>query len=60
MLHAVPRRAVPAIAGPGDAGFHPFGVGGIILFSYDSLADSTHGPGDVSRVGRATLTTSQQ
>ena len=29
------------------------GVGGIILFSYDSLADSAHGPGFVSRVGRA-------
>jgi uncharacterized lipoprotein YddW (UPF0748 family) len=29
------------------------GVGGIILFSYDSLADPTHGPGYVSQVGRA-------
>jgi uncharacterized lipoprotein YddW (UPF0748 family) len=29
------------------------GVGGIILFSYDSLADSTHGPGYVAQVGRA-------
>ena len=29
------------------------GVGGIILFSYDSLADSARGPGFVSRVGRA-------
>jgi len=29
------------------------GVGGIILFSYDSLADSSHGPGYVSQVGRA-------
>jgi uncharacterized lipoprotein YddW (UPF0748 family) len=29
------------------------GVGGIILFSYDSLADSTRGPGYVSQVGRA-------
>ena len=29
------------------------GVGGIILFSYDSLADSAPGPGFVSRVGRA-------
>jgi uncharacterized lipoprotein YddW (UPF0748 family) len=29
------------------------GVGGIILFSYDSLADPAHGPGYVSQVGRA-------
>jgi uncharacterized lipoprotein YddW (UPF0748 family) len=29
------------------------GVGGIILFSYDSLADSAHGPGYVAQVGRA-------
>jgi uncharacterized lipoprotein YddW (UPF0748 family) len=29
------------------------GVGGIILFSYDSLADSIHGPGYVAQVGRA-------
>ena len=29
------------------------GVGGIILFSYDSLADPSHGPGYVSQVGRA-------
>jgi delta-aminolevulinic acid dehydratase/porphobilinogen synthase len=29
------------------------GVGGIILFSYDSLADSTRRPGYVSQVGRA-------
>ncbi|HMB82281.1 MAG TPA: family 10 glycosylhydrolase [Vicinamibacterales bacterium] len=29
------------------------GVGGIILFSYDSLADATHGPGYVAQVGRA-------
>ena len=29
------------------------GVGGIILFSYDALADATHGPGYVSQVGRA-------
>ena len=29
------------------------GVGGIVLFSYDSLADSARGPGFVSRVGRA-------
>jgi uncharacterized lipoprotein YddW (UPF0748 family) len=29
------------------------GVGGIILFSYDSLADPTHGPGYVAQVGRA-------
>jgi uncharacterized lipoprotein YddW (UPF0748 family) len=36
------------------------GVGGIILFSYDSLADPAHGPGYVSQVGRATFTTSQQ
>jgi uncharacterized lipoprotein YddW (UPF0748 family) len=36
------------------------GVGGIILFSYDSLADSAHGPGYVSQVGRATFTTSHQ
>jgi uncharacterized lipoprotein YddW (UPF0748 family) len=36
------------------------GVGGIILFSYDSLADPAHGPGYVSQVGRATFTTSHQ
>ena len=36
------------------------GVGGIILFSYDSLADPANGPGYVSQVGRATFTTSQQ
>lgn len=36
------------------------GVDGIILFSYDSLADPSHGPGYVSQVGRATFTTSQQ
>jgi uncharacterized lipoprotein YddW (UPF0748 family) len=29
------------------------GVGGIILFSYDSLADAPHGPGYVAQVGRA-------
>lgn len=29
------------------------GAGGVILFSYDSLADSTHGPGYVAQVGRA-------
>jgi hypothetical protein len=29
------------------------GVGGIILFSYDSLADPVRGPGYVSQVGRA-------
>ena len=29
------------------------GVGGVILFSYDSLADPSHGPGYVSQVGRA-------
>jgi uncharacterized lipoprotein YddW (UPF0748 family) len=29
------------------------GVGGIILFSYDSLADSAHGPDYVAQVGRA-------
>jgi len=29
------------------------GVNGIILFSYDSLADPSHGPGYVSQVGRA-------
>jgi uncharacterized lipoprotein YddW (UPF0748 family) len=29
------------------------GVGGMILFSYDSLADPAHGPGYLSRVGRA-------
>ena len=29
------------------------GVGGVILFSYDSLADSAHGPGYVAQVGRA-------
>jgi uncharacterized lipoprotein YddW (UPF0748 family) len=29
------------------------GVGGIILFSYDSLADTARGPGYVSEVGRA-------
>lgn len=29
------------------------GVGGIILFSYDSLADAPHGPGYVTQVGRA-------
>lgn len=29
------------------------GAGGIILFSYDSLADPPHGPGYVSQVGRA-------
>lgn len=34
------------------------GVGGIILFSYDSLAESAGGPGYVSQVGRATFTTS--
>lgn len=36
------------------------GIAGIILFSYDSLADPVHGPGYVSQVGRATFTTSQQ
>lgn len=36
------------------------GVGGNILFSYDSLADPAHGPGYVSQVGRAAFTTSQQ
>jgi Uncharacterized protein conserved in bacteria len=29
------------------------GAGGVILFSYDSLADSIHGPGYVAQVGRA-------
>jgi hypothetical protein len=29
------------------------GVGGVILFSYDSLADPAHGPGYLSQVGRA-------
>jgi uncharacterized lipoprotein YddW (UPF0748 family) len=29
------------------------GVGGIILFSYDSLADPAHGPGYLAQVGRA-------
>lgn len=29
------------------------GVGGIILFSYDSLADAPHGPDYVTQVGRA-------
>jgi uncharacterized lipoprotein YddW (UPF0748 family) len=29
------------------------GVNGIILFSYDSLADAAHGPGYVAQVGRA-------
>jgi uncharacterized lipoprotein YddW (UPF0748 family) len=29
------------------------GVGGIIFFSYDSLADSVHGPDYVSQLGRA-------
>ena len=29
------------------------GVGGIILFSYDSLADAPHGPAYVAQVGRA-------
>ena len=29
------------------------GVGGIILFSYDSLADPARGPGYLSQVGRA-------
>jgi uncharacterized lipoprotein YddW (UPF0748 family) len=29
------------------------GVGGIILFSYDSLADASRGPGYVAQVGRA-------
>jgi uncharacterized lipoprotein YddW (UPF0748 family) len=35
------------------------GVGGIILFSYDSLADPSHGPGYLSQVGRAAFTGSQ-
>jgi uncharacterized lipoprotein YddW (UPF0748 family) len=29
------------------------GVGGVILFSYDSLADPARGPGFLSQVGRA-------
>ena len=35
------------------------GVRGIILFSYDSLADPAHGPGYLSQVGRAAFTGSQ-
>jgi uncharacterized lipoprotein YddW (UPF0748 family) len=35
------------------------GVRGIILFSYDSLADQARGPGYVSEVGRAAFTGSQ-
>jgi uncharacterized lipoprotein YddW (UPF0748 family) len=35
------------------------GVRGVILFSYDSLADPAHGPGYLSQVGRAALTRSQ-
>jgi uncharacterized lipoprotein YddW (UPF0748 family) len=36
------------------------GVGGIILFSYDSLADPAHGPGYLSQVGRAAFNTGTQ
>ena len=35
------------------------GVGGVILFSYDSLADPARGPGYLSQVGRAAFTGSQ-
>ena len=35
------------------------GVGGVILFSYDSLADPAHGPGYLTQVGRAAFTGSQ-
>jgi hypothetical protein len=36
------------------------GVSGIILFSYDSLADPAHGPGYLSQIGRAAFTTGTQ
>jgi uncharacterized lipoprotein YddW (UPF0748 family) len=36
------------------------GVGGVILFSYDSLADPAHGPGYLSQVGRAAFPTGTQ
>jgi uncharacterized lipoprotein YddW (UPF0748 family) len=35
------------------------GVRGVILFSYDSLADPAHGPGYLAQVGRAAFTGSQ-
>jgi len=35
------------------------GAGGVILFSYDSLADPARGPGYLSQVGRAAFTGSQ-
>jgi len=35
------------------------GVRGVILFSYDSLADPAHGPGYLSQVGRTAFTGSQ-
>ena len=66
MIAAVLRRAIiPAISLLFLGQIHAqaarhFGVGGIILFSYDSLADPANGPGYVSQVGRATFTTSQQ
>ena len=36
------------------------GVGGVILFSYDSLTDPTRAPGYLSQVGRTAFSTSNQ
>jgi uncharacterized lipoprotein YddW (UPF0748 family) len=36
------------------------GAGGVILFSYDSLTDSTRAPGYLSQIGRTAFSTSNQ